>query len=56
MTVQKICFSGEASSYNILEQNVILDPRCLGDDNRKLVCQDAAKSYLLEATLEPSNP
>jgi len=34
MTTQTIYFSGEAAPYNILEQNVILDPRLLGDDNR----------------------
>jgi len=28
-------FCGEAASDNILEQNVILDPRFLEDDNRR---------------------
>jgi len=27
-------FSGDAAAYNILEQNVILDPRFLRDDDR----------------------
>jgi len=34
MTTPTIYFSGKAAPYNILEQNVILDPRFLGDDKR----------------------
>ena len=36
MTAPRIYFSGEAASYNILEQNVILEPRFLEDDDREM--------------------